>query len=250
MIERFIPQIPLVYLDYKPSKIKNKIILIPGFLSQKLAYYIGYLQGDGCLESSLKRFSFTDENIDQMKSISDMTYDLFNISGHIRTRFPKLSKKAVYTLEIGSVDVHRFIRTTFKMPVGVKINLSIPPQMYKHKDLLRWYLRGLFDADGTLPKDAMSVKQAFIDVTFKDKLFIEEIQKALLLFDIKTLRPYRRLAKSPHSNFISETWELRIRKKSDMLNFINEIGFFSQNKAKRTKLLLRRLKAPVAQPGY
>ena len=249
MIQKYIPQEPLVDLEYQHFKIKNKRVMLPRYLSQKLAYYVGYLQGDGCIESNLKRVDFIDEHRRQLECINDLTYDLFNISGNIRERFPSLSKKAVYTLEIGSVDIHKFLQKVFSIPVGVKRNLSIPHQMYKNDELMVWYLRGLFDADGTLPKDASSVKQPFLDITLKDREFIEEIQKVLKSFGIITLKPYKRVAKSPHSDFISETWELRIRKRADMINFINKIGFFSENKANRIVPLLKRLNALVAQHG-
>lgn len=250
VIQKYIPQEPLIDLECKPFKVKNKRVMLPQYLSQKLAYYIGYLQGDGCIESNLKRVDFIDEHKSHLNFINYLTYDLFNVSGNIRERFPSLSKKAVYTLEIGSVDVHKFLRKVFSIPVGVKKDLSIPHQMYKNRELMVWYLRGLFDADGTLPKNAISVKQPFLDITLKDLAFIEEIQKVLQSFGIRTLKPYKRVAKSPHSDFISETWELRIRKRADMISFINEIGFFSENKANRIESLLKRLNAPVAQSGY
>ena len=250
MTRNTILQNPIIHLEYTPEKVTRKNFIIPSHLSEKLAYYIGYLQGDGCLESNLKRIDFTDEHLEHIHLLNDFTYDLFNVTGNVREIYPKLGKKAVYTLEIGSVDIHRFIRSVFKVPVGVKQNLRIPPVMLQNKEILRWYLRGLFDSDGTLPKDASTVKIPFVDITLKDKTFIEQIQSALRLFDIQTLKPYKRVAKSPHSDTISETWELRIRRKDQMLRFINEIGFFLAAKARRTELLLKRLNAPVAQPGY
>ncbi len=250
MTKQWIPEARLVTLDYYPTTIKNKKVFIPKFLTPKLAYYVGYLQGDGCLESNLKRIDFTDDNLDQMNLINDINIELFGVSGNIRRRFPVLSKKVVYTLEIGSVDIHKFLRNVFKICVGVKKDLSIPSMIKGCDSALVWYLRGLFDADGTLPKDAFAVKQSFVDITLKDKSFIEEIREALLTFNVITLNPYRRLAKSPNSDYISETWELRMRKRADIIRFINEVGFFGEHKAKRASLLLNRLDAAVAQPGY
>jgi hypothetical protein len=238
-----------VKLEYG-QKVKKDYVSIPEFLSPQLAYFIGYLQGDGCLESNMKRVTFTEEDIEQINLINGLAFALFNVVGKVRERFPKLSKKVLYNLEIGSVDVHKFLGAVFNIPVGVKKDLSIPSIVKENKTLLRWYLCGLFDADGTLPKEASAVRYPFIDITLKDKAFIEEIRTALLDFGIVTLKPYRRLAKSPNSNFISETWELRIRKKSDMIRFINEVGFFSKAKNDRATRLLRRLSAAVAQPGY
>jgi hypothetical protein len=96
----------------------------------------------------------------------------------------------------------------------------------------------LCDADGTLPKDPYTCKQLFIDITFKDKLFIEQVRAELQCFQVNTLKPYCRVSKSPNSDYISNTWELRIRKRDDMIRFLKEIGFSHPDKAKRvTKVL-------------
>lgn len=111
----------------------------------------------------------------------------------------------------------------------------------KNKDIFKWYLIGLFDADGSLPKEPTKVKQLFIDVTFKDKGFINQLKGMLNSFKIRTLKPYCRVAKSPNSNFISKTWELRIRKKDDMVKFLKRIGFSHPSKRARAEEMLKFL---------
>ena len=70
------------------------------------------------------------------------------------------------------------------------------------------------------------------------KEFINQIKEALKLFGIKTLKPYCRIAKSPHSNYISKTWELRMRKMEDITKFLKLIGFSHPNKCIRAEKLL------------
>jgi len=58
---------------------------------------------------------------------------------------------------------------------------------------------------------------------------------------IETLKPYLRTAKSPSSSYISYTWELRIRRKKEILKFLNEVGFSHPDKSSRMSGLVIRL---------
>ena len=121
--------------------------------------------------------------------------------------------------------------------------MLIPKLLKLDKKILRYYLSGIYDADGTLPINPERCKQFFIDITLKDKQIIDEIKNCLDMFGIKTLKPYCRMAKSPSSDFISKTWELRIRKKSEIINFLTRIGFVHPHKFKRQKKLLNIMRS-------
>lgn len=217
---------------------KWKKVKLPYFITPKLAYFVGYLQGDGCIESNKRRIDFTDEYLEQINEIYQVCFDLFGIKGRIEEKRHALSIKGAYRLEIGSLVLNSYLHNVFEINRGIKTNLKIPFIFSKNKEFLRWYLVGLFDADGTLPKDPKKCKQLFIDVTFKDREFINEIRQKLNLFGVKTLKPYCRIAKSPTSDYISKTWELRIRKRKDIISFLKNIGFLHPNKRKRMKKLL------------
>lgn len=234
----------IFYLIEKNNPIffsKWKFVNLPKFITPKLAYFVGYLQGDGCIESNKRRIDFTDEYLGQIERIKQIAVDLFNVTGRIEGKTTQISKKLVYRLEIGSLVLNSYLHSVFEINRGVKTDLKIPYLFKENKDILKWYLIGLFDADGTLPKNPEKCKQLFIDVTFKDKDFIKEIQKALRLFGVKTLNPYCRVAKSPTSDYISKTWELRIRKKEDMAKFLKEIGFSHTDKRQRLQRFLAHL---------
>ena len=47
--------------DYVIVPSKWKIVKLPKLITPKLAYFVGYLQGDGCVESNKRRINFTDE---------------------------------------------------------------------------------------------------------------------------------------------------------------------------------------------
>lgn len=199
---------------------RNKKVFLPKRVDSKLAYFVGYLQGDGCLTSDKKQICFSDEYIEQINKINSLSEKLFGVSGHLHKKKSDLSNKRIPNLEIKSIVVNSFLHTVFGINRGVKKNLKIPQLIKKNKRLLKHYLRGLFDADGTLPRDPQSAKQLFIDITMKDKSIIKEIKDSLLLFNIETLKIYKRVAKSPSSDFVSKTYELRIRKKEMLLKFL------------------------------
>ena len=175
-----------------------------------------------------------------MQQLQKHTFSLFSIRGVIRKKYPPKHTKAVHALEINSNILNEYLVNQFNLPRGRKKNLSVPNSFKQDKNILRWYLVGLYDADGTLPKNGTTCKQLFIDITLKDKELVQDIKNILKeTFSIETLKLYKRVAKSPHSDYISETWELRIRRRSEILKFLKEVGFFHPHKHRRMTLILK-----------
>ena len=195
----------------------------------------------GSIESNKRRINFSDEYLEQINQINLICNDIFKIKGRIDTRYTNKSKKSSYRLEVGSIALNDYLHKTFCINRGIKKNLMIPNKFWENKEIMRWYLIGLYDADGTLPKNPNKCKQLFIDITLKDKALIDKIKEALIWFNINTLKPYCRKSKSPNSDYISTTWDLRIRKKEDMIKFLNEIGFYHPIKAIRVTLMKKKL---------
>src|SRR3989344_5641656 len=82
---------------------KKKRVILPKFMTPELAYYIAYLQGDGCLTSDGKRVCFADEYIEQINKMNSLTKKLFGITGPIFWKTSKLATKPSPSLEIRSV---------------------------------------------------------------------------------------------------------------------------------------------------
>ena len=220
---------------------KKKHIRLPKEVDPDLAYFIGYLQGDGCLSSDGKYVLFTDEYKEQLEKINDISEGLFGVRGIFLQKESRISHMPVDNLQIGSVVLNSFMNMVFKINKGEKNSLSIPALIKQDEQLLRHYLSGLFDADGTLPKEPKKAKQLFIDITMKDKGLIEEIKESLQTSGIETLKTYERHAKYPNSDVISRTYELRIRRKAMLLKFLQEISFYHPNKAIRAGKMLKLL---------
>jgi len=232
----------LIYNMNTTFSARTDEVRLPKILNPKLAYFIGYLQGDGFLGSDRNTYGFSDENKEHLLYINELNYELFGKKGRVRFNYTKLSKTPVPYLEIRQYVINSYLHNVWGIPKGFKQDLYVPDIMYKNKKIMKWYIKGLFDADGTLPKNPAKAKQYFIDLNMRDQKFIEEINNILEnIFYINTLKIYKRVAKSPCSNNISITWEIRIRKHSEIRKFLKEIGFYHIDKQKRMEKLIKLL---------
>ena len=220
---------------------KRKAVQLPRKLTKELAYYIGYLQGDGYLRSTKNSLGFSDEYLEQIKIMGALTKKLFGIDSVIIAAELGLAKKPCYSLVVNSFIVNSFIHNYFGIIRGIKTELRIPKIMFSNKEILKFYISGLYDADGTLPKHPDKVVQFFLDITMKDKVFMQEIKAVLKSFGIETLKLYERIARYPTGIGMSHTWEIRIRRHAEMLKFLQIIGFPHPDKIRRQKELIQML---------
>lgn len=221
--------------------IKKKVVKLPRELTPDLAYYIGYLQGDGYLSITGKYFGFCDEYEEQMKKINDLTVTLFGINGLIWKQLTYISTKPCFQCTINSTAVNSFLNAVFEINKGTKKDLRIPKVLLANKHLMASYVSGLYDADGTLPKNPMKAKCLFLDITMKDKEFIEEIKGVLDQFGISSLKLYERKTNSFIGDPNSPSWEIQIRKRGEILKFLQIIGFKHPDKARRAKEVIAML---------
>jgi hypothetical protein len=223
---------------------RKQITTLPKNLSNDLAYFIGYLHGDGFLGSDKKTVGFSDEYKNQLIKINAICFKIFNKKGKIRKVKSPIGKKGSYHLEIRQNVINSFLHRVFKIPRGFKDHLEISSEIFKNKNFLKFYLMGIYDADGTLPKNPEKVKQNFIDVGVKSKKLMCQIKLALKKFEISTLKLYARKTKSIAGKKFkkpSTIWELRIRRKSEIIRFLKDIGFNHPIKKKRMKKLQKKL---------
>ena len=213
--------------------VKKKVVNLPRELTIDLAYYVGYLQGDGYISRYDRHIGFCDEYKAQMEKIDGLTRKIFNIQGVLKSQMTVLSKKPCYKLTVNSMAVNSFLSEVFGINKGVKKDLKVPRILFENEELLRNYVSGLYDADGTLPKNPAKAKQLFLDITMKDKQFIEEIQCILGSFGITSLKLYERRTHSFVGNPDSPSWEIQIRRKKEIQHFLERIGFKHPDKSRR-----------------
>lgn len=221
--------------------VKKKVVDLPRQLTPDLAYYVGYLQGDGYLSIYGLQIGFCDEYKEQIEQINALTKNLFGTIGRLDLRMSKISKKPHFNLTVNSMAINSFLNVVFEINKGEKKELRIPKIMFSDKRILATYISGLYDADGTIPKQPQKAKQLFVDVTMKDKIFMEEIKDVLNSFGISSLKLYERRSHTGVGSWDSPSWEIRIRRHGEILNFLREIGFHHPDKSRRAKEVIAML---------
>lgn len=221
---------------------KNMEVNLPKYLTPKLSYFLGYLQGDGFIGSDKKTYGFADNYLPQLNFINDLNENIFGNRGYIRMKKSKISEEPYPILEVRQYVINSYLHNFWEQSRGKKNNLKIPSIFYKNKEIMRWYLKGIFDAEGTLPRNPKKVKQPFIDIAMKNKSFIEEIKSVLIsMFNISTLKIHPRISRSLPIKKETLTWEIQIRKHGEIRNFLEEIGFYHKDKRIRALKLIKLL---------
>jgi len=221
--------------------VKKKVVDLPRQLTANLVYYVGYLQGDGYLSKYGLHIGFCDEYREQMEQMNKLTKNIFGIEGRLESRLSKISKKPHFNLTVNSMAINSFLNTVFGINKGVKIGLRIPNVILSNTELTKVYLAGLYDADGTIPKNPLKAKQLFLDITLKDREFVEEIQQVLYRFGITSLKLYKRTTLSFAGKYTSPSWEIQIRRHCEIKRFLENISFQHPDKSRRAKEVLAML---------
>jgi hypothetical protein len=210
---------------------------LPISINPHLAYYIGYLHGDGHIDSNSKRVSFFDKYVSQLEVINKLTHCLFNVNGNI---YPK---ENFYVLDVGRVTINSFLCEGIKIKRGKRESNEIPQGIKDNKILLKWYLCGLFDAEGAMPLNPKKRRDIYIDIAMKDIKLIKSVKDVLeTVFGISSYGPYTRISKNNKSKRATIESELRIRKHSEVEKFLNVIGTLHPDKVRRKKIILKLLK--------
>jgi len=162
--------------NIKTVEIKNKEekIKIP-HLTNKLAEFIGALAGDGHLSKVSYEVSITvDKNLD--KDYSDHIIYLYKYLFNIKAKkYIQQNKVKCYA---SSKKLIEFLTKQYAIPRGKKKEkLHIPEKIKLNENLLKSYIRGVFDTDGTIHRHHK--KDAMLGLISRDKKFIEELKIAL-----------------------------------------------------------------------
>ncbi len=218
-----------------------KEVRLPFVLTPKLAYFIRYMQGDGCCERNKKRIAFVDEYESQMLLMDDLCHELFGIRGIHRASQGALCTKPKHVLAVGSKALNEYFHHIFGFAQGRKHRLRILDLIEKHPALFPWYFAGLVDADGTLPKDPFHCRQHFVDFTSKDEEFIMRLRELLKAYEVHAYKPHCRVAKSPTTDTVSVTWDLQIRRHDAIRTFLRTFPLAHPDKRRRANELLALL---------
>ena len=161
----------------KIIEIKNREekIGIPN-MSKILAEFIGAIAGDGHLSNANHEISIAmDKRLD--KEYAEHILKLYNLLFGIKPR-KYLSKGNGMKCFAYSKKLCSFLSDKYGLPIGKKKNrLNIPAGIKNDNNLLRAYIRGVFDTDGSFNRHHK--KNAMISISSRDPTFILEIKEAL-----------------------------------------------------------------------
>lgn len=219
------------------SVARGKKITLPKELTPNLAYFVGYIIGDGCLVD-IKKFKKRTGNY---KYVIEIASDTKAFAENILNRLceglfglkPKIynTNSKCFEVFIQSKVLFLYLNRLFEIPMGKKKGKLHVPQLISHapKKIRLAFFAGLFDADGTIFE-----KDKLISITQADKNFLTEVQKLVNELGLET----RSIIKSVKKEGI--TYNFSIRSKS-LKKFLESINFYHPNRIYRSSKLLELL---------
>lgn len=205
---------------YSPHK-----IMFPSKINENLAYFAGLILGDGSLAgNSLNQkgnwtVSVVFDDIEHRKVFDEISLQLFGILPKNR----KDKRKNAYYSTLHSKTLHWILRSFFDMHNGFKANkISIPKVILesKNRQLKIAILQGLFDSDGTI------TKVGHVQFGSTSKIIVEQISQMLNELEIT-----HTLATWVKNENVLPLYSIRIRRKSSVIRFAQQVGFRHPRKA-------------------
>ena len=125
----------------------RKVVNIPKVMDKKLARLVGFLDGDGCLQSDRVKLAFNTKESEIIEYYTSLMSEVFNIESGKLYHSPNSNSSDCCFF---STDIVRFLKS-----INVRQKLSDTVSEYiKNSSYDIWveYLCGLFDSDGCLLK--------------------------------------------------------------------------------------------------
>lgn len=180
-------------------------VSLPFELTPKLAYFVGYIYGDGGFKDIRRskqvsnRFDHkvivADEFKIQVNIIADLFFELFNIKTPVRDERIKKGEN-VYYVNPTCKMFYRFFVKIFDFPEGPKKNLSIPKIIKDApQEIRKWFIRGFFDADGDVKSTEAYINRKLpkprVKVRLADLNFVKQLKECLIKdFGLPMTGPY------------------------------------------------------------
>jgi hypothetical protein len=200
---------------------------LPKDITPKLSYLVGWMCGDGHMVDYGRHYlvNTTEKSIHQLEFVLKPLFEqLFNV------RIPLFTYPGKNVLQMGSKPIFRFLTRVLKIKVGEI------PQIVKILDPVntKYFLMGIFDSEGSVDFSYLNARIAIHQANSK---FLEEVSNLFKGLGICFTGPYR------HENEKGIWFHIQIRRKTDILKFIKEIGSCHIEKFVRLKILEEKLYA-------
>ncbi len=219
-------RVPLPVLD-QAYYTGDRHFQVPGEVNADLAELVGYFMGDGSLHAKGVRLCVSDTDLDVVERLSVLSKELFGLS-------PVISQQDGYReVTLQSVRLARWWQTA-----GFARNLPeaghsgkgwvprVPSAILEANDpaIYAAFLRGLFEADGTVQDGVPSISTAHDS-------FAGEVRTLLLAVGLATT------TRTTVSGWGGDIQQVRLRNADHALNFDETVGFIGQRKSARMVFL-------------
>jgi intein/homing endonuclease len=129
----------------------NKIVAVPNYVSNDLAYIVAAIICDGHLKKDKFRIVFENTNEETMKKFVQKMNDLFEINAkYTIVRDKREYRKIRFRAEITSKPIFLLFNNIFEIPRGKKSDkVKVPVIIKKSSGRIKLsFLEGVFDTDG------------------------------------------------------------------------------------------------------
>lgn len=219
----------IYYSDlYFSTHSKHHQVNLPRFLNPRLSYLVGWICGDGHLSDYGNHYiiKISEKSTDQLRYILKPLFkEVFNVDVPIFRIYER-----GYAIQVGCKPIFRFLTQVLKIKVGEI------PELVKNLDQVnkKYFLMGLFDSEGTVNSSYLHGRIVIYQSNYE---FLEEVMDLFRDLDIRFIGPYR------HETRLGIWYHIQIRKKSDILKYIEEIGTCHIDKLKKIKVLKKEIYA-------
>ncbi len=211
--------------DYTHSYMYRNINL-PTTLNKEFAQFLGYLIGDGCIETD--RVTFFEQNKQLALTYQKKFNQFFKINSSYRFR----ESKNYYQIRFTSRPLVRLIKEEFP-EIRKALDSEIPKKiLLSDNRIVAAFLRGLFDADGFV-----NIKRG-VALGINNKKLAQHTQLALLRFSIlSSLLEYDNKANKYSNN---PRFTVDITEKKSIQLFKKHIGFSFHEKANKLNAIINK----------
>jgi len=217
----------------------NHSIKLPIYLNEDLLYLAGLIAGDGDLSKGKNSVTirFSNNSKELMNKFINISKNLFDVKANLSS---KKSNKRAESWRFSSKLVYEILES---------LGIPISPKSYKidmsnillktPNDLLSYYLRGYFDADGGCVENIKGSN--YIESSSTSKIFSEKLKLVLLRYGLiskireKKANPNIKI-KSKYNKFI-----ISIQGKESLERFKNFIGFNHPEKYEKLNRIINKI---------
>ncbi|MDG4767057.1 adenosylcobalamin-dependent ribonucleoside-diphosphate reductase [Solwaraspora sp. WMMD406] len=215
-------RVPLPVLD-QAYNAGDRRLYVSDAVDAELAELVGYFMGDGSLHAKGLRFAVADTDLDVVERLRVLGKGLFGLE-------PEVSGRTGYQeVTFSSVRLARWWQAagfakTLPHPehTGKGWSPRVPSAILETNDVTVYtaFLRGLFEADGTVLEGVPSVSTS-------TESFAAEIRTLLLSLGMATT------TRQTRSGMGSVIWQVRLRNTDHAIRFEETIGFIGHRKAEQ-----------------